>query len=253
LNRITQARITEAVIYLLFIAGAEAVTVFYVPPWGIFFHIAVITSLLVRSAIEDNYLHRRFMLPLTLVPILRVINLGMSSADIPQVALHHLSNIILLLSAAMVISILRYNANDIGLNSKWLGRQLLAGATGILLGWAGYVILRPEIIVADFAQYDIWLGALILLLCSGFATEFVFRGVIQHSAEEVFGGWGIVYVSLLYAILYMESLPMTWMAFAFTISLCFGWVVKATKSILGVAVAHSILNITLYLIIPFFF
>ena len=82
--------------------------------------------------------------------------------------------------------------------------------------------------------------------------EFVFRGVIQYGAVEAFGGWGIVYVSLLFAVLYVGFLPVIWVAFAFIISLYFGWIVKATKSILGVALAHGICNIALYLIIPFF-
>ena len=242
----------EAVIYLLVIAGAEAVTVFCVPLWGILCHITILIAIIVRSALVNRYLHERLMLPLALVPLLRVISLGMSLTDIPRVVSYHLSYTPLLVSAAVVVSVLRYDANDIGLNSKRLGMQLLVGASGILLGLAGYVILRPEPIIADFARLDVWLPALILLLFTGFAAEFVFRGVIQRGAIEAFGGWGIVYVSLLFAALYIGFLPITWWtAFAFVISLYFGWIAKATRSILGVALAHGICNIALYLIIPF--
>ena len=132
--------------------------------------------------------------------------------------------------------------------------QLLVGATGILLGLAGYVIIRPEPIIADFARHDVWLPALILFLCAGFAAEFIFRGLIQRGALRAFGRWGIVYVSLLFAALYIGFLPITWwIGFAFVISLYFGWIAKATRSILGVALAHGICNIALYLIIPFLF
>ena len=47
-------------------------------------------------------------------------------------------------------------------------------------------------------------------------------------------------------------IPAIWVGFTFIISLYFSCVVKATKSILGVALAHGICNITVYLEIPFF-
>lgn len=247
----------EAVIYLLVIAGAEVVTVFYAPLWGMLCHIAILIVIIVRSALVNPHLHERLILPLALVPLLRVINLGMSLIGIPSIVSHHLSYTPLLLSAVVVVSILRYNANDIGLdirrNSKRLGIQLLVGATGIVLGLAGYIILRPEPIVADFARYDVWLPALILLLNTGFTAEFIFRGLIQRGTLWAFGRWGIVYVSLLFAALYIGFLSVLWVAFAFVISLYFGWIVKVTKSILGVALAHGVCNIVLYLIFPFFF
>lgn len=41
--------------------------------------------------------------------------------------------------------------------------------------------------------------------------------------------------------------------FVFVVALFFGWVVQRTGSILGVALAHGITNIVLYLIAPFIF
>ena len=244
----------EATIYLLAIAIAEAVAVFSVPPWGILCHIAVLTVIIVRSALVNKYFHERLMLPLALVPLLRIISLTMPLVNLPRIWLYPAIYAPLLIAAVVVVSILRYGANDIGLNSRRLGMQLLVGATGILLGLAGYVILRPEPIIVGFAWHEVWLPALILLLCTGFVEEFIFRGVIQHGAVEAFGAWGIVYVSLLFAALYIGFLPVGWwISFAFVISLYFGWIVKATKSILGVALAHGICNIALYLIVPFFF
>ena len=175
----------------------------------------------------------------------------MPLANLPHIWLYPAIYAPLLVAAVVVVSILRYSAIDIGLNSEWLGMQLVVGATGILLGLIGYPFLRPEPLIVGFVWHEVWLPALILLLCTGFVEEFVFRGVIQHGAVEAFGGWGIVYVSLLFAVLYIGFLPVIWVAFV--ISLYFGWIVKATKSILGVALAHGICNIALYLIVPFLF
>jgi len=245
--------VIEAAIYLLAIAIAEAVAVFSVPPWGILCHIAVLTVIIVRSALVNKYFHERLMLPLALVPLLRIVSLTMPLVNLPHIWLYPAIYAPLLIAAVVVVRVVRYSAYAVGLKSKGLGIQLLVGATGILLGLAGYAILRPEPIIADFVWHEVWLPALILLLCIGFVNEFVFRGVIQYGALAAFGGWRIVYVSLLFATLYIGFLPVIWVAFAFVISLYFGWIVTETKSILGVALAHGICNIALYLIVPFLF
>ena len=52
----------EAVIYLLVIAGAEAVSVFYSPPWGILCHIIISIAIIVHSALVSNNFHQRLLI-----------------------------------------------------------------------------------------------------------------------------------------------------------------------------------------------
>ena len=93
-----------------------------------------------------------------------------------------------------------------------------------------------------------------MLQCAGFVEEFIFRGVLQRTAVAVFGSWwGIIYVSLLFAVLHMGFLSLIDVVFVFFVALFFGWVVKKTGSLFGVALAHGITNILLYLVVPFFF
>ena len=80
----------EAVIYLLAIAGAGVVSVFYVPLWGILCHITILIAIIVRSALVNRYFHERLILPLALVPLLEVISLGISLTDMPSVVSYHL-------------------------------------------------------------------------------------------------------------------------------------------------------------------
>jgi len=134
----------EAVIYLLAIAGAEAVTAVSVLPRGILCHIAILTVIIVRSALVDDYLHQRLLLPLVLVPLLRIISLAMAAVNIPQIWLYPAIYAPLLVAAVVVVRILDYKPAHLGLKSEWLGMQLVVGATGIVLGLIGYPILRPE-------------------------------------------------------------------------------------------------------------
>lgn len=241
----------EAVIYLMAIAGAEAITVFSVPPWGILCYIAILIVIIVRSALVNVYFHQRLILPLALVPLMRIISVTISEMNVPQIWLHLSVYSILLIAAVVVVRILKYSALDIGLNPQRLGTHLVIGGTGIFLAFIGYPILRPNPLIAEFTWHEVWLPALILLIYTGFVEELVFRGVIQLGMVEELGRWGIVYVSLLSAALYIGFLPVTWVAFVLFISLYFGWMVRETHSILGVALAHGICNIALYLIVPF--
>lgn len=163
----------------------------------------------------------------------------------------------------MLARILEYKPKDIGFSfGNQLGLipvQLLIGLMGVGLGVVEYLILASEPLVVDPTLQNAWLPALILLLSTGFVEEFIFRGVMQRAAVEVFGGWGIVYVSLLFAVLHIGWIeaanPLSWVdiIFVFVIALFFGWVVKKTGSLFGVTLSYGLTNIMLFIVAPVFF
>jgi membrane protease YdiL (CAAX protease family) len=69
----------------------------------------------------------------------------------------------------------------------------------------------------------------------------------------VFGGWGIIYVSYIFAILHIGFLSWIDVVFVFGVALFFGWVVKKTGSLLGVTLSHGITNIILFIVAQFYF
>ena len=87
-------------------------------------------------------------------------------------------------------------------------------------------------------------------MCTGFVEELIFRGVLQRSAVAMWGWWGIIYVSLLFASVHMIHGSAIDIAFVFVIAVFFAWVVKRTGSLLGVTLSHGITNIVLYLVAP---
>jgi membrane protease YdiL (CAAX protease family) len=243
-----------AIIYLLAITGAEVVTVFFAPLWGIISHIIILVALILHSALASEHRYQRLVLSLALVPLVRVMSLSMPLSGIPQIWWYPIIYAPLLVAAVMVIRLTGYRARDVGLTFKLLPLQLAIALTGFLFGIAEYFILAPEAMVAEFTWQEIWLPALLLLVCTGFTEEFIFRGVLQRTAVEAFKGWwGIVYISLLFAVLHMGFLSWIDVVFVFVVALFFGWLVKKTGSLLGVTLSHGITNITLYLVFPFFF
>lgn len=243
----------EAIIYLLAIATAETVTVFVQPVWGIVCHALVLATVIVHSAVVDRYFYGQLVLSLALVPLVRIISLSMPLVDIPQIWWYPIIYTPLLVAAIMVMRILGLRAREVGLNFKRFPVQLAVALSGVVFGVVEYFILAPEPRIIELTWQEVWLPALILLICTGFVEEFIFRGVLQRTAVEAFGGWGIIYVSLLFAVLHMGFLSLIDVVFVFFVALFFGWVVKKTGSLFGVTLAHGITNIVLYLIVPFFF
>jgi len=243
----------EAIIYLLAIVTAEAVTVFVQPVWGIVCHAIVLVAVVMHSALASDYRYRHLVLSLALVPLVRIISLSMPLVNIPQIWWYPIIYAPLLAAAIVVVRILGLRAREVGLSFSSVPVQLAVGLSGLLFGVAEYFILAPEPMIAELTWQEVWLPALIFLMCTGFVEEFIFRGVLQRTAVEVFGGWGIIYVSLLFAVLHMGFLSLIDVVFVFVVALFFGWVVKKTGSLFGVTLAHGVTNILLYLVVPFFF
>ena len=86
-----------------------------------------------------------------------------------------------------------------------------------------------------------------------FVVALIVRGVLLRAAVGALGGWGIVYVAVLVAILHLGFLSWVDIIFVFAIALFFGWVVKKTGSLLGVTLSHGIINIILFVVAPFLF
>ncbi len=244
----------EAIIYLLAIIAAETVTVFVQPVWGIVCLAIVLVAVIVHSALASDSRYRHLVLSLALVPLVRIISLSMPLVNIPQIWWFPIIYAPLLAAAIVVVRILGLRAREVGLNFRLFPIQLAVGLSGFLFGVIEYFIMAPEPMIIELTWQEVWLPALIFLVCTGFIEEFIFRGVLQRTATEVFGGWwGIIYVSLLFAVLHIGFLSLIEVIFVFFVALFFGWVVKKTGSLFGVSLAHGITNIILYLIVPFFF
>jgi len=106
--------------------------------------------------------------------------------------------------------------------------------------------------VDSWSLEQVWLPALILLVFTGFLEEYIFRGLMQRAAGAVMARFGLIYVSLLFAVLHIGYRSLADFAFVFCVGLGFSLVAQRTRSIWGVTLAHGLTNITLFLIYPFF-
>jgi hypothetical protein len=138
----------------------------------------------------------------------------------------------------------------VGLTLRKIPLQILFGLTGFLLGYIDYMILHPAPMMNAPRLELIWLPALILMVFTGFLDELIFRGMLQYTALQQLGRFGIPYVAVIYTLLQLGYHSALHLLMVLCVSLVFGWFVWRTGSILGVILSHGLTNITLYLVLP---
>jgi len=198
----------------------------------------------------------KFYLALTLAPLIRILNLSLPLAVFPLTYWYAMVSFPLLVGAVVVARINGYQRKEIGLGwgNNNLLFQLLVGLAGLPLGLAEYFILHPHPLVPVLSLPDVFLPALILLVCTGFTEELVFRGIMQKAASDLLGQkTALVLVSFIFATLHITHLSAVEVVFVFGVAVFFSAVVWRTGSLIGVTLAHGLTNIALYLILPFYF
>jgi membrane protease YdiL (CAAX protease family) len=240
-----------ALLYLIAIAIAELVTALVSPLSGVILHIFLLIGLVLHSSFVARQVQRKLYLSLALAPLIRLLSLSMPLIKLPQIYWYAIIAVPLLIAVFAVIRILDLRRREVGFILNRIRLQLLIGLTGIPFGIVEYYILRPDPLVESLTWQTIVLPAFILLIGTGFIEEVIFRGVMQTSAEETLGKWGWIYVAGLFAIMHIGYLLLVDIVFVLAVGLFFGWVVKMTRSLLGVTLSHGVANIVLYLIVPF--
>ena len=258
---------SRAILYLLGIILAE-ITVVVLPvanpvfaSIGITLYGILLIAMIIDAARIDHYYQGRLVLSLALVPLIRIFSLVLPLTQIPQMWWYPLIYLPLLTAAIAVAYILEYKPSDIGVTLRGWPWQMPIAFLGLGLGYIEYNILSPQPLVDGLTWSNAWLPALLIFISTGAVEEMIFRGVMQKSAVDLFGTRGIIYVSVIFAVLHLgwtvgpnaPSLARLDLLFVFGVALLFGWIVKKTGSLLGVTLCHGVINVVFFLIIPLLF
>ncbi len=241
-----------AAAYLAWLTAAELISSFSEPRLGLLLHAGLLIALLYHAARDLHDPLHQLLLTLAFAPLIRLMSFSLPLASFPQITWYFIVSLPLFAAAWLVYRILGYTRRDIGLRAGSLPLQLLIGLTGLTLGYVEYRILAPAPLAPSFTWQALWLPALILLVSTGFLEELIFRGLMQHAAGQTLGqGVGILYVSLVFAVLHTGYKSLVDVVFVFVVALFFGWIVARTQSLLGVTLAHGLTNIMLFLVMPY--
>lgn len=237
--------------YLAALTAAEVLTNLVEPRLGLLMHGVLLVALFFHTALSWEHPDHRLLLSLTFAPLIRLLSLSLPLAGFPTIYWYLIVSVPLFVAAAVAWRILGLSRTEIGINLRAFPLQMLVALTGLSLGYLEYRILQPAPLAQSLAWEEVWAPALILLICTGFAEELIFRGMMQQTAVEALGrGWGIVYVAALFAVLHVGYRSLTDVLFVFGVALFFGLVKSVTGSIVGVSLAHGLTNVLLFLTIP---
>ncbi len=240
-----------ALLFLLGISLGEFFTSGSDPLIGLVLHGVILLLLILQGASAQRRVVQRFYFSMALVPLIRLISLSLPLTNFLFVYWYLIIGTPLFLAAFFSARMMGLSIDRLLFNVSRPGLQILVALSGILLGYAEYVILRPQPLVEIFSFRLIWQPALILLIFTGLLEEVIFRGLLQQSSREFIGRWGLLYAGLLFAVMHLGYRSFTDFLFVLLVALYFGQVVKQTSSILGVTIAHGLTNIGLFLIFPF--
>lgn len=193
----------------------------------------------------------RLYLALALVPLSRVLALSLPLADFSLIYRYFMVGMLMLTAAVITMKSLTYKKDEVYLGISGLPLQLAAGVTGIPLGLIQFYILNDASGLYPRESVEIILSAAILIICTGFTEEFIFRGLLQRAATDHLGSHqALFYTSLLYASLHISSLSAPEVALAFATAMGFALLVRSTGSLWGAALSHGLANVTLLLCCP---
>ena len=244
-------RLGIALGYLALITLAELVTTFVNPHAGLILHSALLIILLAHSALTAGDPYHRLLLALVLAPLTRMLSLCLPLVNFPQLYWYLIISIPLGVATVLAARLLGFSRAQLGLTLRRFPLQLLVALTGITFGLVEYRILRPDALIDDLTWRNFLVSGVILMVCTGFAEEVIFRGIIQRASIQALGRFGLLYGAILFAVLHIGYASVLDVVFVFFIALLFGWIAEATSSLAGITVAHGLTNIVLFLVIPF--
>lgn len=235
---------------LLLIGGAEIVTATVQAHLGLAMHALLLAGLLLWGGLSRRQAERGLALALTLAPLIRLLSLSLPLPRLPQMAWYPVVAIPLFIATWMIMRQVRVSGRDLGLRRGKLPVEIALMGGGFTLGVIEFTILKPQSSFDATSFTFLLLAAVSLIIFTGFTEELIFRGLLQSMAVCVLGRWALLYVSLLFGVLHIGYLSLADFVFVTLVGLLFAQIVRWGGSILGVAVAHGLTNLTLFVIMP---
>ena len=240
-------------LYLAAIGVAEVVTGLLSLSVGLALHCVILVVLTFHAVLARDRLYQPLLLCLVVAPLIRIMSLTLPLIGFPIADWYLLVSIPVFVCTFMVANVLGYSRNDLGLIWRYGRAQGAIILCGPLIGWVEGHILTVQGLAASATLAAMVPPALILFFCTGFLEELVFRGLLQRAAFGLFADDGILYISLLFAVLHTGYRSVLDSLFVFSVGVLFAVVVRRTGSIIGTTAAHGLANGNLYVVLPLIF
>ncbi|MGC9516064.1 MAG: tetratricopeptide repeat protein [Methanomicrobiales archaeon] len=239
--------------YFIAITAAEIITTYTSPRIGLILHTLILFALLINSSLSYSYNVTNLLRSMMALPMIRIIGLTIPIMQVQPLYWFPIISIPLFAASFVIMRSQRISRERVGLILGNVKVQLAIAATGVILGFIEYLILKPKPLISVLNPENLLIASLIIIISTGLAEELLFRGIIQKNAQNIFKGlMGVFYVSLLFTSLHVgwESFPD--LIFVFSVSMFYGYAFYKTESLFGITLSHGLSNTFLFLIFPFF-
>ena len=239
-----------AVIYILLIVVAEVFLVVAGPMVSLIAHGILLVVLAFHTATLEPQ-NQQVLTALMLHPLLRVISLGLPTSGLPPLVQYVMVGLPLLVGVVLIMRILKLRLGDIGLVNKLGWQPFVIGLLGWPLGLIGALIIRPTPAISTLTTPNLLIGIVVITVFSSSVEELVFRGILQTTLSQYFGGSVILLTSLLFVSAYIGTLSVPYIIFMGLVGVGFSLIVQRSGSLWGVVIAHSLFKCGALLVWPF--
>lgn len=241
-------------LFVFLIVLTETIFTFVSISIGVIIYLTILISLLIAVLMKNREPYQPLYSALTLIPLIRIISVSLPLTGIPEVFGIVAVSIPLFITGVMVAKIVGIKPKVIGFKIGKLHKQLLIALLGLPLGFIQFYMLQLDVKYKVTAPEEILMWAIALIICVGLLEEFLFRGILFNVTNKLLDGNKAMYfTSLLYAALAISSKSLFNVISTFFISILFCRIFMWKQSIVGISLAHGIINITVYLVCPLIF
>ena len=218
---------------------------------GMIVHECILVVLLFHSTIAEDRYFSNLYASLSIVPLIRILSLCIPLMYFERILWFLVVGVPLFMAIVTCWYIQRFDLRSVGLKiPSYRDVPLTCGIIllGIPVGIVEYYMLEPEFMIGGGASWVV--PILILLICTGFLEELLFRGLLQHIFTEAVGMRGILIVSVIFGFLHLGH---SWLdcLLAGEVGLIYALAVRKTGSIYGVSISHGVINIMFFLVMPY--
>ena len=262
------ARAELAVFYLGLLTLTEVVTIHVDPVWGIAGFAVLIVGLMVgalRTAKPSGLspegvglIERRetsLRVALLLPPLIGIASLTLPLQRFGELGRSGAVALPALVAAFATMRANGYRRHDVGVSLPRSWRSglfdLIVAASGIGLGYLRFRTSGSGSSPPESVSVAALSAAILLAVGTGFTIEFVYRGILQRAATDLFGPLvGVVYVATLSTVPIIGKRSPLDTGLIFLVAVAFGTAVQLTRSILGVSIALAIAILCALVVFP---
>lgn len=219
---------------------------------GVTLHVITLIALSVSSIWIDGTHVARSLQVLTLLPILRLLNMSMPVFSEMTINLYVYIYAPLIVPAYLVIRHQNISKETLGVHFKNMAKYVpLAFIVGIIIAQGEHFTIHAGNLIPDLSIASLLKISIIMIFFVGFVEELVFRSLIQTRFSESFGDFkGLLLASLLFGVMHSGYGTIYEIFFTGFAGLIFGYMFQKTNSLPLITLAHGLVNIFLFGIIP---